>query len=151
MSLGDLLGVKPREEIDVKQFEVKKKAISPFDFANSINYTKENLIVDDWSEKQYNSFIVNKSMSYSPDTVTWANEMNSRPHLDKKMQYDFLRNVVRKAKRYNKWLKPEKEEKLEVVKEYYGFNNTKAQEALRILSEEDVEKMERILSKGGKI
>lgn len=151
MSLGELFGVKPKEEVTAEQFVVKKKAISPFDFANSINYTKENLIVDDWSEKQYNPFIVNKAMSYGSDTAIIANEMNSRPHLDKKMQYDFLRNLVRKSKRYNKWLKPEREEKLELVKEYFGYNNVKAQEALRILTDDNIAEIEKILSKGGKI
>jgi hypothetical protein len=151
MSLSDLLGVQPTEEISVDEYKVKKKAISPFEFANSINYTKEKLIVDDWSEKQYNAFLVNKSMSYSKDTVKIANEMNARPHLDSKMQYDFLLGMVRKAKRYNKWLKPEKEEQLELVKEYFGYNNVKAQEALRILSDEDLAAIEQIMQKGGKL
>ena len=140
----------PIEHYDDESFKVKKKAISPFDFTNSINHTKENLIVDDWSEKQYNPFIVNKAMSYGPDTVIACNEMNSRAHLPHKMQYDFLLNVVRSKKRYNKWLKPEKEEHIEIVKEYFGYSNTKAQEALRILSNVDLEGIRARLNKGGK-
>ena len=104
----------PVKTYDAEEFKVKKKAISPFDFVNSINYSKENLIVDDWSEKQYNAFIINKSLSHGVDTVIAANEMNSRTHLDTKMQYDFLRGIIRKKKRFNKWLKPEKEEHLEL-------------------------------------
>ncbi len=140
----------PVKTYDAEEFKVKKKAISPFDFANSINYTKENLIVDDWSEKQYNAFIVNKSLSHGIDTVVAANEMNSRPHLDAKLQYDFLRGFVRKKKRFNKWLKPEKEEHLEIVKEYFGYSNVRAQEALRLLSEADIEAMKGLLKRGGK-
>jgi len=140
----------PKEEYAEEDFKEKKKAISPFDFANSIYYTKESLIVDDWSEKQYNPFIVNKAMSYGPDTVIAANEMNSRPHVANKMQYDFLINLVRKKKRFNKWLKPEKEENIEIVKEYFGYGNTKAQEALRILSQDDLESIKQRLNKGGK-
>ena len=139
----------PVVKVDEEQFKVKKKAISPFDFANSINYTKENLIVDDWSEKQYNAFIVNKALSYGADTVIAANEMNSRPHIDQKAQYDFLRGIVRKKKRFNKWLKSEKEEQLEFVKEYYGYNNTKADAALRILNPDQIELIKKKLSKGG--
>ena len=82
-----------------EEFKVKKKAISPFDFANSINYTKENLMVDDWSEKQYNAFIINKSLSHGIDTVVVLDEMNGRPHLDAKLQYDFLCGFVRKTKK----------------------------------------------------
>ena len=140
----------PVKTYDAEEFKVKKKAISPFDFANSINYSKEDLIVDDWSEKQYNAFIVNKSLSHGIDTVVAANEMNARPHLDAKLQYDFLRGFVRKKKRFNKWLKPEKEEYLEIVKEYFGYSNVRAQEALRLLTEENIVEIKKLLSKGGK-
>ena len=128
----------PVKTYDAEEFKVKKKAISPFDFANSINYSKENLMVDDWSEKQYNAFIINKSLSHGIDTVVAANEMNARPHLDAKLQYDFLQGFVRKKKRFNKWLKAEKEENLEIIKEYFGYSNVRAQEVLRILSDEDI-------------
>ena len=140
----------PVKTYDAEEFKVKKKAISPFDFANSINYTKENLMVDDWSEKQYNAFIINKSLSHGIDTVVAANEMNARPHLDAKLQYDFLQGFVRKKKRFNKWLKPEKEENLEIIKEYFGYSNVRAQEALRLLSEADIEAIKGLLKRGGK-
>ena len=140
----------PVKTYDAEEFKVKKKAISPFDFANSINYTKENLMVDDWSEKQYNSFIINKSLSHGIDTVVAANEMNARPHLDAKLQYDFLQGFVRKKKRFNKWLKAEKEENLEIIKEYFGYSNVRAQEALRLLSEADIEAIKGLLKRGGK-
>ena len=140
----------PVKTYDAEEFKVKKKAISPFDFANSINYTKENLMVDDWSEKQYNAFIINKSLSHGIDTVVAANEMNARPHLDAKLQYDFLCGFIRKKKRFNKWLKPEKEENLEIIKEYFGYSNVRAQEALRLLSEADIEAIKGLLKRGGK-
>ena len=140
----------PVKTYDAEEFKVKKKAISPFDFANSINYSKENLMVDDWSEKQYNAFIINKSLSHGIDTVVAANEMNARPHLDAKLQYDFLCGFVRKKKRFNKWLKPEKEENLEIIKEYFGYSNVRAQEALRLLSDADIEAIKGLLRKGGK-
>ena len=140
----------PVKTFDAEEFKVKKKAISPFDFANSINYSKENLMVDDWSEKQYNAFIINKSLSHGIDTVVAANEMNARPHLDAKLQYDFLQGFVRKKKRFNKWLKAEKEENLEIIKEYFGYSNVRAQEVLRILSDEDIVEIKKLLNKGGK-
>ena len=140
----------PVKTYDAEEFKVKQKAISPFDFANSINYSKENLMVDDWSEKQYNAFIINKSLSHGIDTVVAANEMNARPHLDAKLQYDFLQGFVRKKKRFNKWLKAEKEENLEIIKEYFGYSNVRAQEVLRILSDEDIVEIKKLLNKGGK-
>ncbi len=124
-------------------------SISPFDFINSINYTKENLIVDEWSEKQYNAYIVNKGLSFSHDTVIPANEMNSRPHVDKTLQYSFLINIIRPRKRFNKWIKPEMIESLETVKEYYGYNTEKARQVLSILSSEQINTLKEKLKKGG--
>ena len=151
MSFLEELGP-PVEVVDEKSFEVKTRKISPFDFANSINFTKENLIVDEATEKEYNPFIVNRAMGFAADTVIPGNEMNARPHIDNKMQYDFLCGVVRKSKRYSKWIKSE-EENLEAVQEYFGYSFNKAKEALRILTSEDIEKIKVKLtrSKGGNL
>tara|TARA_R110002153_G_scaffold22757_4_gene74657 strand:- start:142 stop:597 length:456 start_codon:yes stop_codon:yes gene_type:complete len=151
MSFLEELGA-PVVEIDETEFNVKIKKISPFDFANSINFTKENLIIDEDTENQYNPFIVNRAMGFSADTVIPANEMNSRPHIDNKMQYDFLCGVVRKSKRYSKWIKSE-EEDLEAIQEYFAYSFNKAKEALRILSSDDIVAIKNILirSKGGKL
>ena len=128
----------------------KKPAISPFDFANAINHSKENLIVDDWSEKQYNPFIVNKSLSYGADTVIYANEMNARPHLEKRLQFEFLINTVRPRKRYNKWLKAETVDVLATVQEYYGYSIDKARQVLPLLSADQLEQIKNKLNRGGK-
>lgn len=129
--------------------EYKTPSISPFDFVNSIHYDKKDLIVDDWSERQYNPFIINKSLSFGADTVIQANEMNSRPHLDKKLQFDFLRNIVPAKKRFNKWVKKEKLEAIDIVKQYYGYNSIKAQEAASILSQKQIDLIKQKLKKGG--
>lgn len=127
----------------------KQPSISPFDFINSINYSKENLIIDDWSEKQYVPYIVNRGLSFGSDTVIQANEMNSRPHLDKKLQYQFLINIIRPKKRFNKWIKAEKIEAMELVKSYYGYSTEKAKQAISILSKEQLEIIRKKLEKGG--
>ena len=124
--------------------------ISPFDFVKSINDTKENLIIDDWSEDQYNAFIVNKALSFTPDTIIYANEMNSRPHLEKVLQYQFLINIVRKKKRFSKWIKKEKIEAIDIIKEYYGYNTDKARQAVSILSKEQIDDIKSKLYKGGR-
>ena len=138
-------------EIDEKEFEDKLKKISPFDFANSINYTKEELIVDERTEKEYNPFIVNRAMGFGKDTIIAGNEMNARPHLDNKLQYDFLKSVVRKSKRYNKWLKAE-EENIETIQTFFGYSFIKAKEALSLLTQTDIDliKLHLNTSKGGK-
>ena len=115
--------------------------MNPFEFLNSINTTKKNLITDSDTEKEYNPFLVNRGLSNFIDTVFVANEMNQRHFMDKKMQYDFLRHIVRKRKRFAKWNKPVKSDDLDAVKEYFGYNNMKATEALKILSPEDLSKI----------
>lgn len=124
--------------------------MNPFEFLTAINDTKKNLIVDDITEKAYNPFMVNRGLSYFSDTVLFANEMNLVPGLDKKLQFDFHINTIRKRKRFSKWLKAETESDLEVVKEYYGYSNEKARQALTLLSPEQTEKIRIKVSKGGR-
>ena len=140
------------KEIDESEFNMKLKKISPFDFANSINTSKENLIVDERTEKEYNPFIVNRAMGFGKDTVIAANEMNSRPHIDNKLQYDFLREVVRPAKRYNKWIKSE-EENIETIQQFFGYSFMKAKETLNLLNDTQIDliRIHLSTSKGGKV
>lgn len=151
MSFLEELGP-PVVEIAESEFNVKIKKISPFDFTNSITDSKASIIIDEESEKQYNAFIVNRAMAFGADTVIAANEMNARPHIDNKMQYDFLRSVVRKGKRYNKWIKSE-EEDLDAIQQYFGYSFNKAKDALRILTNENITEIKNILvrSKGGNL
>jgi hypothetical protein len=123
--------------------------MNPFDFINSINYSKENLIVDDITEKAYNPYITNHQLSYFSDTVHIVNVLNKYHHLDKKLQYDFLLNIVRKRKRFTKWNKPDDVGNLEVVKEYYGYSNEKARSILPLLSPEAIEIIKQRMYKGG--
>lgn len=123
--------------------------MSPFDYLNSINDSKVNLITDVASEKQYNAFIVNRSLSYFPDTILLANEMNSKHHLGQKLQFDFLINTVRKKKRFSKWIKPHESEDLMIVKEYYGYSNEKARVVLTMMSKDQILQLKQRLSTGG--
>ena len=121
------------------------------DWLNSINLNKTDLIDEDPSlEKEYPPFIINKCMSGHLDTVLYANEMNMSHFLDKKLQYDFYLNSVRKRKRFSPWLRKDKVKDLVVVKSYYGYSNEKAQQALRILSPEQLAFIRSKLDTGGK-
>ena len=124
--------------------------MNPFEYVNSINYSKEDVMVDDISEKAYNSFTVNRSLSYFQDTVGLANVMNQYHHTDNKLQYHFLINIVRKRKRFSKWMKPETESDIEVVKEYYGYSNEKARQVLSLLSPEMITIIKQKVNKGGR-
>ena len=122
------------------------------DYLNTINQTKENLMDGDdpaW-EKNYPSFIINKCMSQHLDTIMFANEMNQYQGLDKKLQYDFFINIVRPRKRFSPWGKKEKINNLDVVKKFYGYSTEKAIQALRILSNDQIEIIRDKLNTGGK-
>ena len=89
-------------------------------------------------------------MSHHMDTVMFANEMNRLPHLDKKLQYDFFINTVRSRRRFSPWDKKQKMNDLNVVKQYYGYSNEKARQALNILSPSQLDYIKSKLNKGGK-
>ena len=122
------------------------------DYLKAINQTKEPLLdtEDEQWEKKYPSFIINKCLAPFPDTVMLVNEINQLHHLDKKLQFDFLINSLRPRKRYTPWMKAKKLENLEYVKEYYGYNNEKARNALNILNDEQISAIKTKLNKGGR-
>ena len=124
--------------------------MNPFKFTDAINYTKQDIMIDDITEKAYNPFLINRSLSYFPDTVLAANEMNRNHHIDNRLQFDFFINIVRKRKRFSKWFKPEQISDLEIVKEYYGYSNEKARQILTLLSTEQINELKTKVAKGGR-
>jgi len=121
------------------------------DYLNAINHTKERLLdsEDEEWEKKYPPFIVNKCVYPFQDTIMLVNEINQLPHLDKKLQFDFLLNSVRSRRRFTPWLKANKLDNLEDVKEYYNYSNEKAKQALDILTDEQIATIKQKLKKGG--
>ena len=124
--------------------------MNPFEYLNAINNTKKDIMVDDIAEKGYNSFMVNRGLSYFNDTVLMANEMNVNHTIDNRLQFDFLINIVRKKKRFSKWIKPETVSDVEVVKEYYGYSNEKAKQALSLLTSDQINQLKKKVYKGGR-
>lgn len=126
---------------------------SPFDYVNSINISKDNMMRgtenDELAEKGYEPFLANRSLSYFEDTIGMANEMNYRSFLDKKLQYEFLLNTIRKRKRFSKWIKPEKNDQVQLIQQFYGYSRRKAEEAFAILTNDQINEIENKLEKGG--
>ena len=121
------------------------------DWLNSINKTKKNLIDEDPSlEKEYNPYIVNRIYSGHLDSVMFANEMNKYSFLSKKIQYDFYLNSLRSKKRFSPWLRKDKIKDLDYVKRYYGYSNEKAQQALKILTKQQLNFIRSKFETGGK-
>ena len=123
--------------------------MSPFDYLKAINETKEDVMLTPEDERKYSPFIVNRGLSFFMDTIFQSNEVNRNHHLDSRLQFDYLLNSIRQKKRYSKWLKPEKLNDLEVVKEYYGFSNGKAKDALSVLTKDQLAFIKDKLNQGG--
>ncbi len=123
------------------------------DYLNAINITKKRLMDSDdltW-EKKYPSFIINRCLSSFYDTIMHSNEMNGYHFLPKKMQFDYFINSIRERRRFGgRWLTQKKVKDLELVKEYYDYSNSKAKEALSILTNDQLENIKLNLEKGGR-
>jgi hypothetical protein len=117
------------------------------DIIYSVLVTKKHVLEN---ESDYIPYVINKSLSFHYDCILYANQMNMHNKIDKKMQYDYYLNTVRGYKRpFRKWLKPEKIENLELIKEYYSCSNEKAKDILSILSDDQLIIIKKQLDKGG--
>ena len=120
------------------------------DYLYSINQSKKNILDDDPdAARKYPAYVVNRCLSSFTDTVLYSNEMNKNSHLPPKMQYDFFINSVKPRKRFSPWARKDSIDYLDVVKEYYGYNDDKALQALRILTKDQLDKISYLLRKGG--
>ena len=127
----------------------KTMSIELKDWLNSINFTKENLMEDPDVKKDYPPYIINRCLSGNLDCIMFVNEMNINHHLDKDLQYSFYLNTLRKKKRFSPWLRKEKVTDLEIIKQYYGYSNEKASNALKILTPEQINFIKQRLETGG--
>jgi hypothetical protein len=116
------------------------------DWLNSINFTKEDLSED---IKEYAPYIINRCLSGHIDCILFANEMNRYNFLDKDMQYSFYLNSLRKKKRFSPWIRKDKVKDLECIKQYYGYSNEKASQALKILNKSQLDFIKQRLEIGG--
>lgn len=128
---------------------------NPFVYVESVTNTKKNLMRgtanDELAEKDYNAFITNRSLSYHQDCILYANELNMRPQLDNKLQYELLLNSLRKRKRYAKWQKQKADASVDMIMEYFGYGRAKAEQALQVLTDEQIKSIEASLDRGGKV
>jgi len=120
------------------------------DWLNSINQSKKNIMDEDPSStKEYAPYIINKCLSGHIDCLMYVNEINKNHSLDKKLQYDFLINILRIKKRYSPWIRKDKLKDIDLVKSYYGYSRDKAEQALKILSKEQLKFIAQKLEIGG--
>ena len=117
---------------------------------DSVNFSKRNIVEEDGAEiKTYVPFLMNRILSGHLDCIMFVNEMNKYSFLDKDMQYSFYLNTLRKKRRFSPWLRKDKVTDLEIVKQYYGYSNEKASNALKILTPEQINFIKQRLDIGG--
>lgn len=120
------------------------------DWLNSINQTKNDLRKDNPDViSGYVPYVINKCLAGNIDCVLLVNEVNMYPYASKDMQYDFLLNSIRKKKRFAPWIKHEKIPDLENIMEYYGYSYQKAEQAIKVLTKDQLEDIKQSLDKGG--
>lgn len=126
--------------------------MSPFDFLNSINDTKKNLFLEDpHCEKDYSPYMVNRGLSYFPDTIMFANEMNTHYDIPKKWQYDFYLNGITKKKRFSKWAKKDKtQDIIKIIMIEYNYSERRALEIINILNTSQIDALVSKYSTGGR-
>lgn len=117
----------------------------------SILQTKTNVFPTEESYKSYVPYVVNKALSAHMDCLMQANAMNMYPFLPEKVQYNYLLNTVRGYKRrFSPWLKKERLDDVDLVKEYYGVSYSKAKTMIELLSPKNLEHIRNHLDKGGR-
>jgi hypothetical protein len=121
--------------------------LNPFDYIKSINEKTGNMMdISPDAERDYVPFVVNRGLSFSADTILYANEMNCKPLTDRRMQYDYLYSSVRKRKRYDKWVKPSEmdDELVEAVMLRYQVGRKRAMEYIRLLDDASLDALKRV-------
>lgn len=122
-----------------------------FDYVNSVNFNKKNLMDGsntEQAEKEYVAFIVNKSLSYFPDSILYAQEMNTSG-VDNKLQYDYLLHALPSRKRFSKWFKKEKNEELVQLAKFLNISITKTEELYKVLKTEDIQRLITLMNSTG--
>jgi hypothetical protein len=120
---------------------------SPFDWLNAINDTKKDMFAE--GDEKYPAFMVNRGLSYFPDTVMQASEMNRMAHLDSDMQFCYLINSVRKRRRFSKWAKAGDNDDLDAISAFYKYSTRRAQEVLRVLTPAQLKDLRGRVKKNG--
>lgn len=122
--------------------------MSPFDFINSINANKD-IMIDEVSEKAYVPFVVNRALSYFPDTIVAANKVNKLHSIDNKLQYHYLINTIKPRKRFSKWAKKHEDSDIDIIMTHYNYNYSKAVQALPLLTKQQLQSLKNKNNKGG--
>ena len=117
-----------------------------FKIVNHINTGKSRDVLDRVRRRDYSPYLINKALSYFPDTILQANQMNLASFIDIQAQYDYLFYAVRKRKRYSKWYKGHTSDMISILRDVLGCSPREAEVYLTMLSKDDVKKLKKVLN-----
>lgn len=149
MSLFDDEDFHTPKTLEVEEIEDEKQ-LNLFDFLNALTFSKKNLLTTDEAERLYSPYVINMGLMNSMDTILLANEMNRYPNCPKIQHYDFLLNIIRKGKRYDKWAKTTNNPNLDIIKEFYNVSTRVAKQYISLVNNDDIEVIKKKLFKGGR-
>lgn len=118
--------------------------MTPFDYLNSVTenkiylYDKNNKEI---FEKNYQPYLINRGLSFYPDTIFYANTINLISYIDKICQYDYLFYSLPAKKRRSKWHKTENTELLEAFCFLFNCSKQKAKISISLLNQQQKDKI----------
>jgi hypothetical protein len=126
-----------------------------FEILNTLSHSKQDQRDSEDFEQLYQPYVADLYFSLFIDTIMDANRMNRLcalgSDIPKSVHYGYYLNKIRPAKRFSKrWPKAEKDDVIELIKDYYGYSTVKAKEALAVLSEEQIKEIIKKSDRGDK-
>lgn len=123
-----------------KGLPAKTNKIGLFDIIANITFDKK----DNWFNYsgQYEPFMTNRTFSMDNDYIGVADIANRFDSgITKKMQYDFYRTILPKAKKHFKFVKKEKSEDIDMIAHYYNINKQTAKKYAKLLTPDQIEQI----------
>lgn len=120
--------------------------MSVFDVINNISSSNTTM---EYHKSDYVQRVINKGFSYFIDSILYVNEVNQRHYLTDKQHYDYMFHSLRKKKRRSKWFKKTPHDNVDLVMQTYKYNQTKAEEVLKLLSDEQIDVLRARFDQGG--
>lgn len=107
----------------------------PFKLIDAVSHSKKDWLRDEVEPvdpKEWNSYLANRSFSYHPDSIFYANDMNGMD-IDGIMVHDYYLHALRSRRRRSKWFKPEAEKDAELLTRVLGVGMREARKFLTAL------------------
>lgn len=157
MSISTALGLGPVKKHEDIEWVDDRKSAKLSDYLTAINLTKANLIrnsvMPEAEEKAYPLWPIQKILAHHADAVLWVNELNciGLPSygLSNRQHFEFLLHILDARKRYEEYVKPLKDETVDLIKKVNKLSDRRARELVGLLSDDDIQLYQESVKEGG--